>query len=232
MDMGAEYMGYATDVTCSYPVSGEFTKDQKAVHNAVLEAQRAVLTHMKAGVEWKDMHRLAETLIVKHLYRMGVLRCDVAKHGVKQSKEEKEEEDAVVRHLMQQHVASLFMPHGLGHLLGMNVHDVGGFTSKHPREKDLGLCWLRTTRTLQEGMFITVEPGLYFNESWIKQLLSSQPQMNEYVNFDVLKRFFGTGGCRLEDDVLVTKDGIENLTLCPRTCEDIEEVIRIARKSD
>merc|ERR1712173_154028 len=117
----------------------------------------------------------------------------------------------------------MFMPHGLGHFLGMTVHDVGGYTDKYPKSEELGLCWLRTTRKLEEGMVITVEPGLYFNDSWIKQ-------MADCINDDVIKEYYGCGGCRIEDDVLITKDGIENFTVVPRSCKQIEAVMKVSKK--
>merc|ERR1719491_112218 len=126
----------------------------------------------------------------------------------------------------------MFMPHGLGHLLGMNVHDVGGFTKERGRSEELGLCWLRTTRRLEAGMVITVEPGLYFNAAWMEQMMSKHPRMRECVAEEALKEYYGTGGCRIEDDVLVTEDGIENFTIVPRSCEQIETVMNRHRKGN
>ncbi len=115
--MGSEFNGYATDITTSYPVSGKFTDDQRAVHQAVLEAQSAVLHSMKPGVKWTDMHRLSERVILKHLLEMGVL---VYTEGI-DTKNPKVQQ-MVIDELMKINMASLFMPHGLGHFMGMTVH--------------------------------------------------------------------------------------------------------------
>eukprot|EP00486_Rosalina_sp_Unknown_P014334 CAMPEP_0201595452 /NCGR_PEP_ID=MMETSP0190_2-20130828/192453_1 /ASSEMBLY_ACC=CAM_ASM_000263 /TAXON_ID=37353 /ORGANISM="Rosalina sp." /LENGTH=139 /DNA_ID=CAMNT_0048055449 /DNA_START=398 /DNA_END=813 /DNA_ORIENTATION=- len=124
-------------------------------------------------------------------------------------------DDEIIDYFMSLYLASMFMPHGLGHFLGMTVHDVGGYNDQYPKSDELGLCWLRTTRKLEEGMVITVEPGVYFNTSWIKQMMTKYPKMGDCVDKEVIKDYYGCGGCRIEDDVLVTKDGIENLTIVP-----------------
>ena len=159
-----------------------------------------------------------------------------AKENESESAQEKKATDKIIDYFMELHVASLFMPHGLGHFVGLNVHDVGGYTKEYPAQRDkLGLCWLRTTRKLEAGMFLTVEPGLYFNQAWINDMLSKKEHsmMVQCVNEKKLKEYFdeGIGGCRLEDDVLVTENGIENFTLCPRTCDQIEKVMAM-KESD
>lgn len=209
LDMGAEFSGYATDITRSYPINGKFTDDQKAVFDAVRDAQEKVMQAMKPGVSWVDMHKLAERTILSHLINMGVLA------------------NGSVDEMMGAFIGSLFMPHGLGHLLGMDTHDVGGYPAGTSRPKEPGPCWLRTARTLEAGMVITVEPGLYFNRAWIEKCLQN-PEQKKYVNVEVLQRFWSFGGVRLEDDVLVTESGCENLTILPTTVEDIEKVM--ARK--
>lgn len=225
LDMGSEYMGYATDITCSYPVNGVFTEQQRMVHEAVVDANRTVCAAMKPGVMWTDMHRLAERVILRHLYvNMGILKYPVSFGKIKP-------EDEVIEYFMSIFVAAMFMPHGLGHLLGMTVHDVGGYTEEYPKSDELGLCWLRTTRKLEEGMVLTVEPGLYFNDSWIKQMMDKHPEMAACVDQEVIEEYYGSGGCRIEDDVLVTKDGIENFTIVPRACSQIEQVMKDAKSA-
>ena len=132
-----------------------------------------------------------------------------------------------VDELMQHHLGAVFMPHGLGHLLGMNVHDVGGYHPGTTRSPEPGLCWLRCGRKLEAGMVVTVEPGVYFNDPTIDAALRDE-RRGKYIDEAVLQRFRGTGGCRLEDDVLVTKDGAENLTVIPVSVEDIEEVMALS----
>jgi len=206
-DAGAEYAGYATDITSCWPVNGKFTEDQKLIYNIVLRAQNSVKARMKNGVDWTDMHRLAERIILEGLKEIGLLRGEVAD-------------------MINDNLATLFMPHGLGHLIGMNVHDVGGFTESRPRSKEPGLCWLRTTRILETGMMITVEPGLYFNNPWIEKKLELEPHLCRYIVEEVMARFRTFGGVRIEDNILILDDGIDCLTNVPRTVEDIEEVMR------
>ena len=174
LDMGGEYIGYTTDVTRSYPVNGKFTADQAAVHTAVFEAQAAVIRAMKPGVSWPDMHRLSERIIVTHLLRMGLLQ------------------GGSVDDCMAAQIGAVFMPHGLGHLLGMNVHDVGGYHPDTTRSKEPGLCWLRCGRKLEAGMIITVEPGIYFNDPTIDAALKDEKR-KKFINEEVLQRFRGSG---------------------------------------
>lgn len=142
--MGGNYYGYAADITCSYPVNGKFTEDQKLIYNAVLNARNAVIAAAKPGVAWTDMHLLANRAMLTSLKQGGLLVGDV--------------EDMIKVGLNE-----VFQPHGLGHLLGLDVHDVGGYLPNHPeRSKEPGLRKLRTARTLLAGMVLTVEPGCYF----------------------------------------------------------------------
>ena len=216
MDVGSEYNGYATDITCSFPVNGVFTEQQKLIHNAVYDAQQTVINSMKPGVLWCDMHLLSEMIIIKHLYKnMKILKYE--------NNNKKLNESGIINYFMDIKICSLFMPHGLGHFLGLNVHDVGGYNNEYKRSKELGLCWLRTTRKLEEGMIITVEPGLYFNKYWIKRNINNNKKYIKCINIDILNKYYKCGGCRLEDDVVITKNGVRNLTLCPRTVDDIEQ---------
>jgi Xaa-Pro dipeptidase len=212
LDMGAQYNGYATDITRSYPVNGKFTADQRAVYEAVREAQAAVMAAMKPGVSWPSMHQLAERVIIKHLVKIGILH-----NGT-------EEE------MFNVHIGAVFMPHGLGHLLGLCTHDVGGYPKDGPKRGTTpGVKYLRTSRKLEEGMVITVEPGCYFNIPTLDKALKNEDQ-KKFIDTKVLDRFRGFGGVRLEDDVLITKDGAENLTVLPVLPDDIEYEIQKAQK--
>eukprot|EP00455_Lapot_gusevi_P003711 TRINITY_DN1149_c0_g1_i2.p1 TRINITY_DN1149_c0_g1~~TRINITY_DN1149_c0_g1_i2.p1 ORF type:complete len:534 (+),score=170.98 TRINITY_DN1149_c0_g1_i2:188-1603(+) len=208
LDMGAEFTGYSTDITLSYPIRGIFSDDQRMVYQGVLKAQKAVFAAMRPGVSWVDMHRLAERTIIEHLMEAGLLH------------------NGTVEQMMQAYVGAIFMPHGLGHLLGLNVHDVGGFLEGAVRQKGPGIQYLRTSRNLKAGMVLTVEPGIYFNDPLLDAALAN-PEQAQFINNDVLQRFRGFGGVRLEDDVLVTETGVENFTIVPREIEDIEEVFRL-----
>ncbi|CAH2090434.1 unnamed protein product [Euphydryas editha] len=202
-DMGGNYAGYAADITCSFPANGKFTDDQKLIYEAVLKARDAVIKEAKPGVMWPDMHLTANRAMLQHLKEGNLLKGDVEemiKHGVN----------------------GILQPHGLGHLLGLDVHDVGGYLPACPPRRAGPLARLRTARALRTGMLLTVEPGCYF----ISRLLDAaqdNPQQSQFFNWDRVNQFRGFGGVRIEDDVLVTDKGVENLTFVPRTVKEIED---------
>jgi len=202
LDMGAEYFCYCSDITRSYPIKGKFTNDQKEVYESVLAAQEAVLKAMKPGVLWPDMHRLSNRVICQQLQKYGFLKGDV--------------ED-----MIKNDIGALFMPHGLGHFMGLDTHDVGGYPEGVERPTGPGIKSLRAGRVLEEGMVITVEPGIYFIEATLVPALKN-PIHSKFLVAEKIQKFLNFGGIRLEDDVIVTKDGIENMTQIPRQVHEIE----------
>ncbi|KAI8462387.1 MAG: Xaa-Pro dipeptidase (X-Pro dipeptidase) [Monoraphidium minutum] len=206
LDMGCEYHRYTSDITTSFPANGKFTPDQKLVYNAVLDAHQSVIAALKPGVLWSDMHALACRRILAGLKGGGLLVGEV--------------EDMLAAEL-----GGLFMPHGLGHFLGIDTHDVGGYGPGHPpRIQRPGFKSLRTARPLEAGMVITVEPGCYFIPLLLRPALED-PARAKFLNADALQRFMGFGGVRLEDNVVITAGGAESLTDVPRTVEDVEAVM-------
>ncbi|KAL5252365.1 hypothetical protein ACHWQZ_G015214 [Mnemiopsis leidyi] len=204
-DMGSEYAGYTADITVSFPANGRFTENQKFVYNTCLKANRAVQAAMRPGVSWPDMHRLAERTIVEEFIKEGVLINGTADE------------------MTDAYMGAIFMPHGLGHLIGLDVHDVGGYVNAPPRIDEPGIKYLRTTRDLEEGMVITVEPGVYFGDALIEKAYAN-PEQAKFMNKEKIEQFRGMGGVRIEDGVAVTADGIELLSHnVPRTVEEIEE---------
>ncbi|XP_075290280.1 xaa-Pro dipeptidase isoform X2 [Opisthocomus hoazin] len=201
-DMGGEYYCYGSDITCTFPANGKFTPDQRAIYEAVLKSSRAVMEAVKPGVAWPDMHRLADRVHLEELTKIGILKGNV--------------DDMVKVHL-----GAIFMPHGLGHLLGIDVHDVGGYPEGVERIDLPGLRSLRTARSLEPGMVLTIEPGIYFIDHLLDQALQD-PAQSCFINNDLLRRFRGFGGVRIEDDIAVTASGMELLTCVPRTVEEIE----------
>jgi Xaa-Pro dipeptidase len=118
------------------------------------------------------------------------------------------------------------MPHGLGHFLGIDTHDVGGYLLGHPPRSPLpGLKSLRTARILQEHMVLTVEPGCYFIDHLLDEVLEESNHLSQYLNAELLQEYRGFGGVRLEDVVTVTHGGVNNFTLCPRTVSEVEHVM-------
>eukprot|EP00736_Rhodelphis_marinus_P012066 Rmarinus@m.29289 len=205
-DMGGEHRRYGADITCSFPVNGKFTSTQRAVYNAVYNATVAVEKALRPGVEWGEMHLLAEAEIVKGLLEIGVLQGDVDE-------------------LVKSRVGATFFPHGLGHFLGLDTHDVGGYPvdGDRPRATEPGLKYLRTRRVVQSGMCLTVEPGCYFIHRLLEDARANEA-ISKFINWaradsDEI-RFFG--GIRIEDNVLVHENGIELMTRVPRTVDQIE----------
>ncbi|KAL3139068.1 hypothetical protein ABBQ32_005865 [Trebouxia sp. C0010 RCD-2024] len=206
LDMGCEYYCYDSDITCSFPASGKFSEDQAMVYEAVLAAHQAVLQAIKPGISWPDMHLLAERHILAGLKEGGWLQGEV--------------ED-----MLEQRIAALFMPHGLGHLLGLDTHDVGGYAPGTPPRIDKpGLRSLRTARVLEEYMVVTVEPGCYFNPFLLHPAFED-PSQAPFLNKKRLEASLGFGGVRIEDDVVVTADGARSMTNVPRAITDIEAVM-------
>ncbi|KAG7242585.1 hypothetical protein INR49_020298, partial [Caranx melampygus] len=212
-DMGGEYYCYSSDITCSFPANGKFTPDQRAIYEAVLKSSRAVMAALKPGVKWTDMHRLADRVHLEELVKIGILNGNV--------------ED-----MMKVHMGSVFMPHGLGHLLVSMctmweatlrcvINNRGAFSEGTERINEPGLANLLMGRLVQERMVLTVEPGIYFINHLLDQALATSDQ-SCFINNQVLARFRGFGGVRIEENIAVTANGIELLTCVPRTVEEIE----------
>lgn len=213
-DMGAEYMGYASDVTCSFPASGRFdlccNGYYAQIYQAVLKAQIAVYDMLEPGVSWVDCHKRAEATILKALAELGVIHLW----------------DKTVDELVEMRLGAVFMPHGLGHLIGIDCHDVGGYLPGHPPRSDQpGLAKLRMGRILQADMVLTVEPGCYFIDHLLDQAISC-PNLSPHIRVDKLHPYRGMGGVRLEDVVWIPHEGpCVNFTLCPRTIPEVEHVM-------
>ncbi|KAG5547269.1 hypothetical protein RHGRI_013070 [Rhododendron griersonianum] len=205
LDMGAEYHFYGSDITCSFPVNGKFTSDQCLVYNAVVGAHDAVISSIRPGVSWVDMHKLAEKFILESLKKGGILFGEV--------------DDMMVERL-----GAVFMPHGLGHFLGIDTHDPGGYLKGAKRPLESGLSALRTSRELQEGMVITVEPGCYFIDALLNPAMQSS-NTSKFLNCEEIVRFKGFGGVRIESDVHITANGCVNMTKVPRETWEIEAVM-------
>ncbi|GMI53057.1 hypothetical protein TeGR_g2974, partial [Tetraparma gracilis] len=206
LDMGSEYCCYGADITCSFPASGRFTPDQRVVYTAVLNAQVAVYDMLVPGASWVDAHRAAEAEIIKGLIELGV----VAPRG------------RSVPELLELRLGGHFMPHGLGHFIGIDTHDVGGYPGGGPaRPEGLGLKSLRTARVMEENMVLTVEPGCYFIDHLIDKV-TADPILSQYINAERLNEFRGWGGVRLEDVGVITADGWLNYTAAPRGVDEVE----------
>lgn len=215
-DMGAEYFCYGSDITCSFPTNSncKFLPRQRSVYEGVLNAQRRVIGMLKPGVSWLDCHKAAEEEIIKALIELNVVILPP-------------ESSHTVEDLVDMRLGGVFMPHGLGHFIGIDTHDVGGYLPGNPdRSSQSGLRSLRTARTVKKDMTLTIEPGCYFIDHLIDEALAKGSKLQPFLNKDVINKYYrGFGGVRLEDVVVITEDTCENYTLCPRTVDEVEGVM-------
>ena len=196
LDMGAEYHCYASDITCSYPIGGSFTADQRLIFGAVLDAQVAVIGAMRPNVSWVDMHTLAWRAVLSALRGGGVVKGDVDE-------------------MVAAGLGAVFMPHGLGHLIGLDTHDVGGYLSKDPP---------RRPTTARRTAYASCAPRASCSRTWCSR---SSPAATSWIrcwsahlptprppgcSTPRTAPLRGTGGVRLEDVVVVTASGARNLT--------------------
>jgi len=211
LDSGAESpLHYASDITRTYPVSGKFASLQKDIYNIILASQLKAIEMMKPGILFRDVHFHAAKIIAEGLKQLGFMKGNI--------------DDAV-----KEGAHALFFPHGLGHQLGLDVHDMEslgenyvGYTDEIKRSKQFGLAYLRFAKALEPGHVLTVEPGIYFMPELIARW-KSEPKFTEFINYDKVEKTIGLGGIRIEDDVLVTKDGHRVLGKpIPKTVEDVE----------
>lgn len=216
VDAGAETNeNYCSDNTRTTPVSGVFTQKQKDIYNIVVECHDHVLEVAKPGVKWWDVHFAVCRIITERLQQLGLMKGDV------------EESLKAGAHAM-------FLPHGLGHSMGMDVHDMEGlgqvyvgFDNEVRPSTQFGTNALRFGRRLQKGFVVTDEPGIYFIpaliDDWKKNGTNAQ-----FLNFDKIDEYRDFGGIRIEDDVLITDEGCRFIgsKRIPYHVEDVEEFMR------
>ncbi len=213
-DVGAETeMGWASDVTRTWPVSGKFSSTQRDIYQVVLAAHDACIAKIRPDVEYRDIHLLAATVIASGLVDLGIL------HGQPQD-------------LVEMDAHALFFPHGIGHLLGLDVHDMedlgdlAGYEMGRSRSDRFGLNYLRLNRTLRSGMLVTIEPGFYQVDAILHDA-QRRLKYQEVVDWKRLAQFADVRGIRIEDDVLVTETGAEVLTSAlPTKADDIESQVK------
>ena len=207
IDAGGEYEMYCADNTRTFPANGKFNEDQKLVYTAVLEAQKAVINAAKPGVKWTDMAILSAKVMAEHLVKAGLLIGDV---------------DEIV----EKGVMAVFYPHGLGHGMGLDVHEVAGWPKGTERPAKPHLSLLRMGRVLEPGIVATVEPGCYFIPMLFNEALND-PVKSKYINKEVCLRMQKTvGGVRIEDDIVITENGCENLSAAiPKEIAEIEALM-------
>ena len=215
-DAGAEEVShYCSDFTRTVPVGGKFLTRQKEVYNIVLAANNKAIEIAKPGVTYQYVHLEVCKVLAQGLKDLGLMKGDV------------NEAVAAGAH-------ALFMPHGLGHMMGLDVHDMEdlgqiyvGYDDETRPIDQFGTSSLRVGRRLQEGFVITDEPGCYFIPALIDQW-RAQGIHKEFLNYDKIETFKDFGGIRLEDDILIIPGGSRFLgdKRTPITVEEVEEIMR------
>lgn len=210
-DCGAENnMHYAGDMTRTFPVSNTFTAQQKEIYNIVLKAEEAAIATLKPETLFRDSHLVACKEILIGLKSLGLVKGDL------------DEAVAAGAH-------TLFFQCGLGHMMGMDVHDMEnigeeyiGYTDTLKKSTEFGLKSLRLAKELEEGFVLTVEPGIYFIPELIDQF-QAEKKYSEFINYDKVQEYRSFGGIRIEEDFLITKDSYRLLGKpLAKTAEDIE----------
>ena len=213
-DCGAESkMRYASDFTRTVPVNGKFTQKQKEIYQIVLDANNAATAVTKPGITYQEVHLLSAKVIAQGLTDLGLMKGDV---------------DAAVK----AGAHAMFFPHGLGHMMGLDVHDMEDLGQIYVGYDDVtrpidqfGTAYLRLGRKLETGFVITNEPGIYFIpaliDKWQNEKINS-----EFINFDKVNEYREFGGIRLEDDLLITDNGCRLLgDRVPITINEIENTV-------
>jgi Xaa-Pro aminopeptidase len=210
IDSGVETKNhYCSDITRTIPVSGVFSIKQKDIYNTVLGAQEASINAIVPGATNRDVHLAAATAIVDGLKDVGLMTGDT------------QEAVSAGAH-------ALFYPHGIGHMIGLDVHDMEdlgdavGYEDGQSRSDQFGLAYLRLAKELKPGFTITIEPGVYFIPELIDRW-KSEKKFADFINYSAVEKYKDFGGIRIEDDLLVTSEGSRVLgPPIPKTTDDIE----------
>jgi Xaa-Pro aminopeptidase len=212
-DAGAETnLHYASDITRTTPVGGRFSRQQKDIYGIVLKANTEAIGATRPGLSNRDLHFVACKIIASGLKDLGLMKGDV--------------DEAV-----EAGAHALFMPHGIGHMLGLDVHDMEalgenyvGYNEEVIRSEQFGLSFLRFALPYKPGHVFTVEPGCYFIPELINKW-RSEGKFKGFINYDRIERFLPIGGIRIEDNVLITEEGHKVLGKpIPKTIKEIESV--------
>lgn len=212
-DAGAEsLLNYASDITRTTPVGGKFSSKQKDIYEIVLTAQKNAINMIRPGIMHKDVHLTAAKIIAAGLSQLGLMQGNL--------------DDAV-----KAGAHALFFPHGLGHMMGLDVHDMEnlgeafvGYDDKTIRSNQFGLAYLRLAKELQPGFVFTCEPGIYFIPELIDQWKAKKLH-KKFINYERVEEYRNFGGIRIEDDILVTENGYRVLGRpIPKEAADVEAV--------
>ncbi len=200
LDSGVEsHLHYASDITRTIPVNTGFSEIQKEIYSIVRKAQTSSIDMLKSDVYFYDVHLNAARTIACGLVEMGIMKGDC---------------DDIV----ESGAYALFFVHGIGHPLGLDVHDLEalgedfvGYDETIKRSKKLGLSGLRFAKKVKDGYVMTIEPGVYFIPNLIEKW-KSENKFKDFINYDKTAKLYGIGGVRIEDDILITTNGCEVLS--------------------
>lgn len=213
-DAGAEtYRHYASDFTRTTPVNGRFTPQQREIYQIVLDANNAAAQMARPGITYQTVHIEVARIMANGLKTLGLMKGDV--------------DEAV-----KAGAHALFFPHGLGHMMGLDVHDMEdlgqiyvGYDEKTRPIDQFGTAYLRLGRSLEPGFVITNEPGLYFIPALIDKW-KAEKRHTDFINYDKLANYYSFGGIRLEDDLLITHSGCRLLgERVPIHMNDVENLV-------
>ena len=212
-DAGAETnLHYASDITRTTPVGGKFNEKQREIYEIVLKANTEAIKATKPGMSNRDLHFMACKIITSEMKNLGLMKGDV------------DEAVASGAH-------ALFMPHGLGHLMGLDVHDMEalgenfiGYNDEVKRSEQFGTAFLRFALPYKPGHVFTVEPGCYFIPELIEKW-KAEGKFKEFINYSKIDAYMSIGGIRIEDNVLITEKGHKILGKpIPKTVKEVESV--------
>ncbi len=210
-DFGAESnLHYAGDITRTVPVGKKFTQQQREIYDIVLGAEVSSIEMCKPGIPYKEVHLAAARRMAGGLASLGIMKGNL--------------DEAVA-----QGAHALFFPHGLGHMMGLDVHDMEdlgeqyvGYSGGVERSTQFGTAYLRLARALEPGFVFTVEPGLYFIPELIDQW-KAEGKFTDFINYEKLDAYRNFGGIRIEDNVLITENGHRILGKpIPKTADEVE----------
>ncbi|CZR54291.1 probable Xaa-Pro aminopeptidase SS1G_06948 [Phialocephala subalpina] len=216
LDAGCEWKCYASDVTRTFPISGRHTTESKAIYDIVEKMQEECIEMCLPGANYRDIQQHANEVAVEGLMELGLLQ------------------GGTFEELLKSGVVRAFFPHGLGHYMGLEVHDVGDGGNLLMLSNRKLIDWRSidaslvnnpsaySASILAPNQVITMEPGIYFSRYAIEEVALQDPSISKYINAPLLSKYYPVGGVRIEDDILITEDGYENLTSAPKGDEALK----------
>lgn len=198
IDAGCEWKGYASDITRTFPANGKFSKKQAQIYDIVLDAQKECIKKAHVGNNMGDLHKLSEEIMTQGLIDLKIFK----------SKN--------VQDILESGAMKIFFPHGLGHMLGLDVHDVGGKKKKNSK--------LRNWIDFAPGHVVTIEPGLYFIDAHFRNP-KTRKEFAKIIDWKKAESYKAVGGIRIEDNIHILKKGNENLTFAAKERKDIEDIM-------